>query len=79
MPIDPEIINQAKRCRTCMLGANRLARNDPTLSDADRKLAQKYPRHTIEEAREIDGCQAGRAPAPNGFDFIRWQENDGIY
>ena len=70
----PEELAEAK------LQLERMKRRQPGamlsgLSPADALLAKKYPRHTIEEAREIDS--ATREPMigiSSGFEFLEWQE-----
>lgn len=45
------------------------------LSPEDAALAKKYPRHTLEQAREIEATP--RAPMigiSSGFEFLEWQE-----
>ena len=69
---------QLARMREKQANADRL--NDPSLTDKDRELMKKYPRHTLEAARLIDATTAGVAlyEAPTnvckGFDYLLWQE-----
>lgn len=50
------------------------------VSADDIALMKKYPRHTLAQAREIEG-----APAPpsrgirSGFEFLQWQERGNDY
>jgi len=54
--------------------------NDPTLSEADRKLIKKYPRHTLEAARLIDSTPLASGIPGNrdSFYLIREQETNGL-
>ena len=47
MKLTPEEIAEAKR---------QLAKLKPTITEADKLLMKKYPRHTLEQAREIDSA-----------------------
>jgi hypothetical protein len=66
--------------------AKLLRQVDPNLSESDKELLAKYPRHTLEEAREID---ATRSPIPlrhsdqdlgfvSGFELLRKQESNNL-
>jgi hypothetical protein len=58
----------------------------PGLSDCDRELLRKYPKHTLEEAREIDAAGPSvpkQHPSQDlgfvsGFERILAQERNGI-
>lgn len=49
-----------------------------TMTEEEKYHADKYPKHTLQEAKEI-----GLTPRPSwdgymsGFERIRWQENHG--
>ena len=47
MKLTPEEIAEANR---------QLAKLKPTMTEADKLLMKKYPRHTLEQAREIDSA-----------------------
>jgi hypothetical protein len=48
----------------------------PGLSDEDRELLRRYPRHTLEQAREIFDCMSPTSGGgfTDGFTKIRLQE-----
>jgi hypothetical protein len=54
-----------------------------TLSREDQNLLQKYPRHTLEQAREIDGTPAPGCPImlgiTSGFEKIIAQERGNFH
>lgn len=51
------------------------------LSDEDKKLQAKYPRHTLEDARIIDATPlcTGVPGNRNAFDLIRLQETANFH
>jgi hypothetical protein len=59
--------------------------NDPTLSEQDRELLKKYPRHTLAAARYIDSAPGprwtpGQDPGyVSGFDKIVAQERGNFH
>lgn len=49
------------------------------MTPADKLLAKKYPRHTLEQAREIDGAKSPAVRGySSGFEKIQAQER-GCY
>ena len=67
--LTPEELAAAKRA---------IAKGRPPLeglSEADKRLLKKYPRHSLEQAREIDGTPLQNIPGfSSGFEKIRAQE-----
>jgi hypothetical protein len=72
MKLTPEEIAEAKR---------QLAKMKPQLSEADKRLMKKYPRHTLEQAREIDVTQPPCAALgfTSGFEKIIAQERGNFH
>lgn len=58
-----------------------------TLTEADRLLLKKYPKHTLEAARAIDQMPPMPLPLPDhvihdagdDFQFLQWQESGMPY
>lgn len=70
---------QLARMREKQINAER--ENDPTLSEADRELIKKYPRHTLEAARLIDSTPLASGIPGNrdSFYLIREQETNCLH
>ena len=72
MKLTPEELSAAKR---------QLAKMNANLTDEDRELMKKYPRHTLEQAREIDATQPPCAALgfTSGFQKIIAQERGNFH
>jgi len=72
MNLSPEEIAKAKEELKKMNHESYLR----SLSEADRELLRKYPKHTLEAARMIDNTQLAPCVCGcrNAFDLIRLQE-----
>lgn len=79
----PEEITEAKQQLAAMIAKGEAA----SMSEEDRYLLKKYPRHTLAAARLIDATTCPRPPlndhvihdAGEDFQYLQWQESGTPY
>jgi hypothetical protein len=78
-----EEIEEAKRQLASLIAKGEAA----SMSEEDRDLMKKYPRHTLAAARLIDATTCPRPPlndqgihdAGEDFQYLQWQESGTPY
>jgi len=78
-----EEIAEAKRQLAAVIAKGEAA----SMSEEDRHLLKKYPRHTLAAARLIDATSSPRPPlkdhiihdAGDDFQYLQWQESGTPY
>lgn len=83
--ITDDEIEEAKRQLAKLRGEH--LRNSSAVTEADRDLLRRYPKHTLAAARLIDQATFPRQPLPDqiirdageDFQFLQWQESGTPY
>ena len=76
MKISPEELAMAKRALAKRGGVLPPCAPPPQYTKEEMALMKRYPRHTLQQAKEIDASQADDAGGgyTTGFERILWQE-----